>query len=160
MGSVWGCRTLCCARVRFLTLSFARSHREHESVTAKPKVFSAERKVPDGLEKHAFRRHVWDNVSAVLCRFLRLHGPGAHDYRHEDGWLAWIPIANIILMLNIAKKPIWWIILFLVPLVNIVMIVLIWMGIAEARNKPSWWGILIIIPIVNLIVPGYLAWVD
>jgi len=42
----------------------------------------------------------------------------------KDGWLAWIPIANIILMLNIAKKPIWWIILFLVPLVNIVMIIL------------------------------------
>ncbi len=58
--------------------------REHESVPAKPKVFSAERKVPDGLEKHAFRRHVRDNVSAVLCRFLRLHGPGAHDDRHED----------------------------------------------------------------------------
>jgi len=78
----------------------------------------------------------------------------------KDGWLAWIPIANIILMLNIAKKPIWWIILFLIPLVNIVMIILVWMGVAEARNKPSWWGILIIVPIVNLIVPGYLAWVD
>lgn len=35
-----------------------------------------------------------------------------------NGWMAWIPIANIILMLNIAKKPIWWIILFLIPIVN------------------------------------------
>jgi hypothetical protein len=77
-----------------------------------------------------------------------------------NGWLAWIPIANIILMLNIARKPIWWIVLFLIPLVNIVMIILVWMGVAEARNKPSWWGILIIVPIVNLIVPGYLAWSD
>jgi hypothetical protein len=31
-----------------------------------------------------------------------------------DGWLSWIPLANIILMLNIAKKPLWWILLFLV----------------------------------------------
>jgi hypothetical protein len=77
-----------------------------------------------------------------------------------NGWLAWIPIANIILMLNIAKKPLWWIILFLIPLVNIVMAILVWMGVAEARSKPSWWGILIIIPFVNLIVPGYLAWSD
>src|ERR1019366_2738258 len=30
----------------------------------------------------------------------------------ENDWLAWIPIANIILMLNIAKKPLWWIVLF------------------------------------------------
>ncbi len=77
-----------------------------------------------------------------------------------NGWLAWIPIANIILMLNVAKKPIWWIILFLIPIVNIVMAILVWMGVAVARGKPNWWGILIIVPLVNLIVPGYLAWSD
>ena len=77
-----------------------------------------------------------------------------------NGWLAWIPIANIILMLTIAKKPIWWIILFFIPLVNLIMTIIVWMGIAEARSKPSWWGILLIIPVVNLIVPGYLAWSD
>lgn len=78
----------------------------------------------------------------------------------ENPWLAWIPIVNVILMLNIAKKRIWWIILCFIPLVNIVIIILIWMAIAEARNKPSWWGILLIVPVVNLIVPGYLAWSD
>jgi hypothetical protein len=75
-------------------------------------------------------------------------------------WLAWIPIANVFLMLAIAKKPLWWFILFLIPLVNIVMAVVVWMGIAEARQKPNWWGILMIVPIVNLVVPGYLAWAD
>jgi Family of unknown function (DUF5684) len=78
----------------------------------------------------------------------------------ENPWFAWIPILNIILMLNIAKKPIWWIILCLIPLVNIVVIIIVWMGIAEARNKPNWWGILLIVPGANLIVPGYLAWSD
>jgi hypothetical protein len=78
----------------------------------------------------------------------------------ENAWFAWIPILNIILMLNIARKPIWWIILFLIPLVNIVFIIIVWMGIAEARNKPNWWGILLIVPVANIIVPGYLAWSD
>lgn len=78
----------------------------------------------------------------------------------ENPWLAWIPIANIILMLNIAKKPLWWIILCLIPLVNIVIFIIMWMAVAEARNKPSWWGILMIVPVVGLIVPGYLAWSD
>jgi hypothetical protein len=77
-----------------------------------------------------------------------------------NAWLAWIPIVNIILILNIAKKPLWWFILCLIPLVNIVIMIILWMAIAEARGKPSWWGILIIIPLVNLIVPGYLAWSD
>jgi hypothetical protein len=75
-----------------------------------------------------------------------------------NGWLAWIPIANLILLLNIAKKPIWWIILILIPIVNIIMLILVWMGVAETRGKPSWLGVVIIVPIVNLIVPAYLAW--
>ena len=78
----------------------------------------------------------------------------------ENAWWAWIPIINIILMLNIAKKPVWWIILMLVPLVNIVIAIIVWMAIAEARGKPNWWGILMIVPLVNLIVPGYLAFSD
>ena len=78
----------------------------------------------------------------------------------ENPWLAWIPIVNIVLILNIAKKPIWWFLLFLIPLVNIVICVIVWMAVAEARNKPNWWGILIIVPVVGLIVPGYLAWSD
>lgn len=74
--------------------------------------------------------------------------------------LAWIPIANAFLMLTIAKKPMSWFILFLIPLVNIVIAVMVWMGIAEARQKRNWWGILMIVPIANLVVPGYLAWAD
>jgi hypothetical protein len=78
----------------------------------------------------------------------------------ENAWLAWIPIANVFLMLTIAKKPLWWFILFLIPLVSIVIAILVWMGVAEARGKPNWWGILLIVPVVGLIVPGYLAWSD
>jgi uncharacterized membrane protein YoaK (UPF0700 family) len=62
--------------------------------------------------------------------------------------------------LNIAKKPLWWFILLLIPLVNIVIGIIVWMAIAEARGKPNWWGILMIVPLVNFIVPGYLAWSD
>jgi hypothetical protein len=84
----------------------------------------------------------------------------ANKTNTENAWLAWIPIANMVLLLNIARKPIWWIILFFIPLVGIVMLVLVWMAVAEARNKPNWWGILMIVPVVNFIVPGYLAWSD
>ena len=84
----------------------------------------------------------------------------ANKTKTENSWLAWIPIANLILMLNIAKKPMWWIVLFLIPIVNIVIAIMVWMAVAEARGKPSWWGILTIIPVANLIVPGVLAWSD
>lgn len=77
-----------------------------------------------------------------------------------NGWLAWIPIANLYLMCKVAGKAGWWIILFFIPLVNIVIAIIVWMGIAEARNKPSWLGILMIIPLVNLVIPGVLAFSD
>lgn len=77
-----------------------------------------------------------------------------------NAWMAWIPIVNIFLMLNIARKPAWWFILCLLPLVNIIIVIIVWMAIAEARGKPNWWGILMIVPFFNLIVPGYLAFSD
>lgn len=78
----------------------------------------------------------------------------------ENSWFAWIPILNILLMCQIADKPGWWIVLFFIPIVNIVVAIILWMAIAEARGFPSWWGILLIVPIVDLIVPGYLAFAE
>ena len=77
-----------------------------------------------------------------------------------NAWLAWIPIVNLFLMLGVAKKPMWWFLLFLVPLINIVVGIMVWMAMAEARGKPNWWGILTIVPVANLVVPGVLAWSD
>jgi hypothetical protein len=78
----------------------------------------------------------------------------------ENPWLAWIPIANLILLLNIAKKPIWWIVLCLIPLVNIIIFIIVWMAVAEARGKPGWVGVLLIVPVLGALMPGYLAWAD
>jgi len=39
----------------------------------------------------------------------------------KPGWAAIIPIYNVIVMLEIVGRPWWWIILFFIPLVNIVV---------------------------------------
>ena len=111
-------------------------------------------------------------LSGVMLLFAVVFGVGCYVYMAlalqtiatktstANEWLAWIPIANLFLMLSVAKKPMWWFILFLVPLVNLVMAIMVWMAVAEARGKPNWWGILMIVPVANLVVPGYLAWAD
>ena len=38
----------------------------------------------------------------------------------KPGWAAIIPFYNIIVLLEIVGKPIWWIFLFLIPVVNVV----------------------------------------
>lgn len=50
----------------------------------------------------------------------------------KPGWAAIIPIYNLIVLLEIAGKPLWWIVLCLIPVVNLVAAVLI--GIAVAKN--------------------------
>jgi hypothetical protein len=41
----------------------------------------------------------------------------------KPGWAAIIPIYNAIVLLEIVGKPVWWIILFFIPCVNIVFLV-------------------------------------
>jgi hypothetical protein len=100
-------------------------------------------------------------LALVVYVYMALAIQAIADKTHtENSWLAWIPIANLILLLNIAGKPIWWIILCLIPVVNIIMFIIIWMAVAEARQKPGWLGVLMIVPLANFIVPGYLAWAE
>ncbi len=61
-------------------------------------------------------------------------------------WMAWIPILNLYLWCKIAGKPGWWLILLLIPLVQIVMGIIVWMGISKARGKPEWMGVLVALP--------------
>jgi len=44
---------------------------------------------------------------------------------NKPGWACLIPIYNIIVLLEIVGKPLWWLFLFLIPIVNIVFV--IWM---------------------------------
>jgi len=79
----------------------------------------------------------------------------------DNAWFAWIPILNLILMLQITKRPMWWLVFFLVPFINIVGFVLqfvIWVDIAKLLGKSAAIGILAgLIPII--FVP-YLAFSD
>lgn len=34
----------------------------------------------------------------------------------ENAWWAWVPLLNIILLIKIAGKPLWWFLLLLIPL--------------------------------------------
>ncbi|GEM_PF-378577 len=77
-----------------------------------------------------------------------------------DDWFAWVPVLHFVLLLRIANRPLWWIILMFIPIVNIIVQIMIWMDVAKAMRKPEWVGALAIVPVVNLIIPGYLAFSD
>jgi hypothetical protein len=59
----------------------------------------------------------------------------------KPGWGAIIPIYNIILILEITGRPLWWLILCLIPLVNIVVWIIVAIDLAKAFGKGTGFGI-------------------
>jgi len=59
----------------------------------------------------------------------------------KPGWAAIIPIYNTIVLLEIVGRPIWWIILFLIPCVNIVFNIIVCIDLAKSFGKDAAFGI-------------------
>jgi hypothetical protein len=55
----------------------------------------------------------------------------------QPGWAIFIPIYNIIVLLNVAGKPWWWLFLLMIPLVNVVFMILVCNGISKNFGKDA-----------------------
>ncbi|WP_028456721.1 DUF5684 domain-containing protein [Chitinilyticum litopenaei] len=59
----------------------------------------------------------------------------------KPGWAALIPIYNIIVLLEIVKKPLWWVVLFLIPIVGLVVAILVMIELAKKFGKGAGFGL-------------------
>jgi len=70
----------------------------------------------------------------------------------QPGWAAIIPIYNIVVLLQITGKPVWWVVLAIIPCVNLSWIVLgfiVAIALAERFGKGVGFGIgLALLPFV------------
>ena len=53
----------------------------------------------------------------------------------QPGWAAIVPFYNLYIVLKIAGKPGWWLLLYLIPLVNLIIAVIVCIEIARAFGK-------------------------
>jgi len=72
-----------------------------------------------------------------------------------NAWLAFIPIANVYLLIKLAGKPVWWLLLLLVPLVNIVIIYVVFYNLIVRLGRPGW---LFLLLFINPFGQIFLAW--
>jgi hypothetical protein len=72
----------------------------------------------------------------------------------EPGWAGIVPIYNLVVLMKIVGRPTWWFILFFVPLVNIVVIFLVYMDLAKSFGKGTGFalGLLFLAPIFWMIL--------
>lgn len=74
----------------------------------------------------------------------------------KPGWASIIPIYNTVVILEIAKKPVWWVILMFIPFVNI----LIWFIVLNEVSKAFGKGVgftlgLIFLPFIFYPILGF-----
>ena len=53
----------------------------------------------------------------------------------KPGWAAIIPIYNIIVLLEIIGRPLWWFILLLIPIVNIIIFIIVLHGLSKSFGQ-------------------------
>lgn len=67
----------------------------------------------------------------------------------KPGWAAIVPIYNVIVKLDIVGRPLWWLLLLLIPLVNLVVWVVMSIDLAKSFGKDALYGIgLALLPFV------------
>ena len=76
----------------------------------------------------------------------------ACDLKVGDEWMAWVPLLNLFTLFRVADRPAWGVLLLLIPFVNIVVLAIVFMRLAERRHRLALYGLLLFVPIVNLLV--------
>jgi hypothetical protein len=61
----------------------------------------------------------------------------------KPGWAAIVPIYNSVVLLQIIKRPIWWVLLLFLPIVNLVVTAVMAIDLAKAFGKGSAFGFLL-----------------
>ena len=59
----------------------------------------------------------------------------------KPGWASLIPIYNMVVMLEIVGRPIWWILLMFIPFVNMIVGFVLMMDMAKSFGKGAGFGL-------------------
>lgn len=88
-------------------------------------------------------------VAAIWKTFVKAGKPG---------WASIVPIYNGIVILQIAGRPVWWFLLYFIPLVNIIIAIIVMVDFAKSFGKGVGFALgLIFLPIIFF---PLLAWGD
>jgi len=90
-------------------------------------------------------------IALLIAGMWRVFEKAGHP-----GWAAIIPIYNSYILCKIAGKPGWWVLLFLIPVVNFVITLLINLEVSRNFGKSTGFAIgLWLLPIVFYPVLGF-----
>src|SRR5271168_1491484 len=83
--------------------------------------------------------------SAILAFFVAC-GWKIFSKAGEPGWAAIVPIYNLVVLMKVAGKPVWWFILLFVPCVNIVILIMTGISLAANFGRSALFGLGLVLP--------------
>ncbi len=87
----------------------------------------------------------------MLAALWRVYAKAGHP-----GWASLIPIYNFYVMLQIAGKPGWWLLLMFVPIANIIVAILTVVSLAKSFGKGGGFAVgMIFLPIIFYPILGF-----
>lgn len=88
---------------------------------------------------------IWFAVLAIMIASLWK----IYTKAGKPGWAAIVPIYNIIVLLEIVGRPIWWVVLFCIPFVNFIAVIIVYIDLARSFGKDIGFaiGMILLFPI-------------
>ena len=71
----------------------------------------------------------------------------------QPGWAVVIPFFNLYIVLKIVGRPAWWLVLYFIPVVNIVIAVIVAMDMAKSFGQSAVFGVVMLFLLCGI---GYL----
>lgn len=67
----------------------------------------------------------------------------------QPGWAAIVPFYNVIVLIQVAGRPVWWFVLMLIPFVNAIIGIIVAIDLAKAFGKGAGFAVgLIFLPFI------------
>jgi hypothetical protein len=94
-------------------------------------------------------------IYLILLVILIVAGWRIFTKAGEAGWKVLIPIWNTLVVLKIVGRPWWWILLLLIPIVNIVIWLIVAINLARSFDRSTGFGVgLWILPYIFGLILG------
>jgi hypothetical protein len=87
-----------------------------------------------------FMMLVWLGVMVIVV----IGGWRTFEKAGQPGWAILIPFYNLYVMLKMVGRPGWWLLLYLIPLVNLVVMVIVSIDMAKSFGQSTAFGIFLI----------------
>ena len=74
-------------------------------------------------------------VIAVVALFFAACFWKVFSKAGQPGWAAFVPIYNVVLLLQIVGRPLWWIFLLIIPGINLIVGIILYIDLAKSYGK-------------------------